>query len=355
MTFLRACVEQVEAYLPGEQPPDGAVVTKLNTNENPYPPSPRCAEAVAAELSGQGERLRLYSDPAALALRRAAALAFGVSPDQVLHGNGSDELLVMLLRAFVDPGQRVAYPSPTYVLYETLARAHGARVEPHSFGGDFSLPRSLRASAAKLFFLASPSSPSGNSHPSSAIAELAAARPDSLVVVDEAYADFADETALRLVGEVPNLVVLRTLSKSYSLAGMRVGLLVASAELVASCAKVKDSYNLDRLAIVAGAAALSDAGWMQENVERVQSSRRKLSEGLRALGLAPLPSQANFVFVRVGSAERAHGAFQALKAQNILVRYFAQPGLDDGLRITVGTDAQVQQLLVALKACLVGM
>lgn len=345
-------MEQVDAYLPGEQPPDGADVTKLNTNENPYPPSPRCAQAVAAELAGQGERLRLYSDPAALALRRAAAQAFGVAVEQVLQGNGSDELLVMLLRAFVEPGQLVAYPTPTYVLYETLARAHGAGVEPHPFDSDFSLPRSLRASAAKLLFLASPNSPSGNSHPSAALAELAASRPDSLVVVDEAYADFADDSALRLVGEVPNLVVLRTLSKSYSLAGMRVGLLVASPELVASVAKVKDSYNLDRLAIVAGQAALQDEGWMRGNVARVRATRAQLCEGLQALGLSPLPSQANFVFVRMGSAERARAAFQALKAKEILVRYFAQPGLDDGLRITVGTDSQVQRLLRALAQCL---
>jgi histidinol-phosphate aminotransferase len=350
MSFLRQSVAATPAYVPGEQPKDSSRIVKLNTNENPYPPSPRCAEAIRAELAGEGERLRLYSDPVALRLRQAAATLNGLSVENVLHGNGSDELLVMLLRACVETGESVAFPVPTYSLYAALALAHGARVETHPFAAGYSLPPALFQTRSKLVFIASPNAPTGNSHPTEALARLAEALPESLIVVDEAYADFADTNALELVHTVPNLVVMRTLSKSYSLAGMRLGLLFGSAELIAGIGKVKDSYNLDRLAIVAGAAALEDQSWMRENVEKVRAARQRLSAGVVALGLQPLPSDANFVFVRCGSAARAERAFRALKDRGVLVRYFSQPDLADGLRITVGTDDQVERLLFELAA-----
>ena len=338
----------MSAYVPGEQPPYGAKVIKLNTNENPYPPSPSVGEAIARELADGGARLRLYSDPAALEIRLAASEVTGFPLDQILAGNGSDELLALIVRAVVEPGETILYPYPTYVLYETLAEAQGAEIRTVPFDVDFALPRALFGADAKVIFVTSPNSPSGTSHSARLIGELADSVPHGLVVVDEAYADFADENALDLARTRANVVVLRTLSKSYSLAGMRIGLLFGSAEVVRGIGKVKDSYNLDRLAIVAGAAALRDQAWMKENVAKIRATRARLAEGLLRLGFSVLPSAANFVLARLGSAERASGAYRFLKEHGILVRYFPRPLLSDALRITVGTDAEIDALLTAL-------
>lgn len=349
MSLFRANVLALEAYVPGEQPPAGSKVIKLNTNENPYPPSPRVVEAIRAELEGDGERLRLYSDPEAQALRKAAAARFGVDASQVLHGNGSDELLSILFRAFVDPGDRVVYPFPTYVLYETLARAQAAVIETHAFDREYNLPESLFGCTGKLLLLANPNSPSGTAVSPAVIERLARSLPHGILVVDEAYGEFAEEHALGLVGRVPNLVVLRTFSKSDSLAGMRVGLAFASDEVIAGLRKVKDSYNLDRLAIVAAAAALSDVKWTRDNVERIRKTRARLTEGLRELGCTVLPSQANFVLARLENAPTARAAFEHLKQAGILVRYFSLPDLADALRISVGTDTETDALLASLR------
>lgn len=348
MSQFRANIETLEAYVPGEQPKPGVDIIKLNTNENPYPPSPRVAEAIRGELGTDGARLRLYSDPEALLLRQAAARRFRVQVDQVLHGNGSDELLALLFRAFIDPGDTVAYPFPTYVLYETLAKAQGAAIEMHDFDRDYTLPKSLFATKAKLVFLANPNSPSGTATPRDVIVELATALAPRILVVDEAYAEFADETALDAIHQIDNLVVLRTFSKSDSLAGMRVGLLFANPTIVWGLRKVKDSYNLDRLAIVAAAAALDDAAWTRENVRRIQHTRQRVLQGLSARGYEVLPSRANFFLVRMGSKASAVAAFEHLRQSGILVRYFALPQLEDALRITVGTDPEMDALLAAL-------
>lgn len=346
--MLRKNVQRMQAYVPGEQPPPGARVIKLNTNENPYPPSPRVREAIERELEGDGQRLRLYSDPVALELRRAASEVTGVPAPRILAGNGSDELLALILRAVVEPGESVAYPYPTYVLYETLAAAAGATVQAIDYPPDFSLPEGLFGIRAKVVFVASPNSPSGTSTSVHVLRKLAESIPESLLVVDEAYADFADTNALELVGNVPNVVVLRTFSKSYALAGMRIGLLFGDAGIVSGIGKIKDSYNLDRLAIAAGAAAMRDAAWMRAHVERIRGTRSRLVSGLESLGFAVLPSSANFVFARAGSADRARAAYAFLKSRGILVRYFERPLLDDGLRITVGTDDEISALLDAL-------
>ncbi len=349
MTFFRANVAKMHGYVPGEQPAPGSRVIKLNTNENPYAPSPRVAEAIAAELASGGERLRLYSDPAALGLRRAASSVTGLPVERILAGNGSDELLALIMRAICDEGDVIEYPYPTYVLYETLAEATGAVARALPFDRDYALPRQLYGSDAKIVFVASPNSPSGTSYPAEALAELAVSLPRGLLVVDEAYADFADRNALELARTLPNVLVLRTFSKSYSLAGMRVGLMFGAPELVSGIAKVKDSYNLDRLALVAGAAALGDGDFMRANVAKIRATRAALAKGLSGLGLEVLPSSANFVFARLGSAERARDAYRSLKERGILVRYFDRPLLDDGLRITVGTDAEIAALLSAMR------
>jgi histidinol-phosphate aminotransferase len=348
MSLFRDNVEKMTAYVPGEQPPAGSTVIKLNTNENPYPPSPAVAEALRAEIGDDGARLRLYSDPVATELRTVASEITGFPAEQILAGNGTDELLALIVRATLEPGEAVLYPYPTYVLYETLAESQAACIETTPFGRDFALPRALFGASAKVLFITTPNSPSGTSHPIAALADLADSVPDSLVVIDEAYADFAEENALSLAKLKPNVVVLRTFSKSYSLAGMRIGLLFGSSEAVLAIGKIKDSYNLDRLALVAGAAALRDQVWMKTNRAKILVTRRRLEEGLTALGFEVLPSSANFVFARLGSDARARAAYQFLKGRGILVRYFDRPLLADGLRITVGTDDEIAALLVSL-------
>lgn len=354
MPRFRPNVAAMEAYQPGEQPPAGAKVIKLNTNECPYPPSPKVAEAIRAELdagAAPGDRLRLYSDPGATALRQAAAEAYGFPIECVLHGNGSDELLAMLMRAFVGEGESIAYAMPTYVLYETLAHAQGAKIVTFDYGRDFALPQGLFNCNAKIVFVASPNSPSGTLYAKAELEKLARSLPNGLLVIDEAYVAFAESDAMELAKKLPNVVVLRTFSKSHSLAGMRLGLLFGPKDLVAGLWKVKDSYNLDRLAIAAGAASLRDPEWTAANVAKVRATRARLVKGLAALGLDVLPSQANFVFARMKDAATAEGAYRFLKAQGILVRYFPAPRLrlQDGLRVSVGTDAEIDALLAKLK------
>ena len=346
---VRPNIAAMQPYVPGEQPAPGSRIIKLNTNENPYPPSPKVAEAIRAEMGENGERLRLYSDPKALALRQAAADAYGFPLEQIIHGNGSDELLAMLCRAFVAEGESIAYPYPTYVLYETLAHAQNAKILSFDFDREFHLPRQLHQCGARVVFVASPNSPSGTVYSARELRELAASLGDGVLAIDEAYIEFADSSNLALARELENVIVLRTFSKSHSLAGMRLGLLFGSARIVSELWKVKDSYNLDRLAIAAGAASLRDAAWTAENTRRVRSTRERLAAGLSALGFQVVPSQANSLFARTRDAATAAGAYKFLKERGILIRYFPARLLDDGIRVSVGTDAEIEALLGALK------
>jgi histidinol-phosphate aminotransferase len=349
MVRFRPNVEAMAAYVPGEQPPAGAKVIKLNTNENPYPPSPNVAKAIRAELAQGGQRLRLYPDPKGLALRQAASDVYGFPIERIMHGNGSDELLAMLCRAFVGEGATIAYAYPTYVLYETLAHAQNAKIAQYDYDRDFRLPRQLLGCGARLVFVASPNSPSGTVYSAEELRELAESLPDGVLAIDEAYIEFADRSNLALAKELDNVVVLRTFSKSHSLAGMRLGLLFASERIVSGLWKVKDSYNLDRIAIAAGAASLRDTKWTARNAKRVRATRARLTKGLTKLGLEVVPSQANFLFARMKDAPTAAGAYRFLKERGILIRYFPARLLDDGIRVTVGTDAEVNALLAALK------
>jgi len=329
--------------VPGEQPGAGRRVIKLNTNENPYPPSPRVLEALARAVDAS---VRLYPDPEATALRTLAARLYSVPVDHVLAGNGSDEVIALLLRATVDPGDRVAFPAPTYSLYDTMVAVQGGEVVRVPWPPDFTLPPALSDTGAKLTFLCNPNSPSGTFVPVDQIEALARA-VRGLLVVDEAYVDFAHDHALRLVGRLPNVVVLRTLSKSFSLAGLRVGFVVAQPDLLAGLRTVKDSYNLNRLSQVAAEAALADLPTMQANVARIRATRATLTAGLERLGYAVLPSEANFVLARRVGVDQAPVA-RALAERDILVRHFPVPELADALRITVGTDSEIAALLDAL-------
>jgi len=350
-SYFRPNVEAMTGYVPGEQPaPEsltGAKVVKLNTNENPYPPSP---EVIEAARRAADETLRLYPDPTARCLRDAASRAYGFPAEWIVAGNGSDELLAMLLRACAPEGARVAYPVPTYSLYRTLVRAQGAREVEIPWAEGYGIPEGLASAGARLVFLCRPNAPTGTMVPVDDVRALARSL-DCVLCVDEAYVDFADsedDNCLELVREFDNVVVLRTLSKSFSLAGARVGLGFAKPALVEALAKVKDSYNLNRMSLAVGAAALDDIDHMRGNATRIRKTRARLAERLAELGFDVLPSQANFVFARIGHP-RSRELYEALKAQGILVRYFDQEDVREGLRITVGADAEVDALLDALE------
>jgi histidinol-phosphate aminotransferase len=345
---IRPAIRTIDGYVPGEQPKDRRY-TKLNTNENPYPPSPLVIEALARAITAD---MRLYPDPVATELRARAAEVYGLSADQIIAGNGSDDLIAILIRACADAAQgTVAYPVPTYSLYDTLIDIQGAKAVRIPFPDDFRLPsEELLASRAPLTFVCNPNAPSGTFTPVTDI-EAFARRASGIVVVDEAYVDFADDTALRLVKSLENVVVLRTFSKSFSLAGMRIGLGFGSAPVIAELNKVKDSYNLNRLSLVAATAALGDMDWMRANAARVRSARDALTKGLCTIGATVLPSQANFVLAHFPG--RDAGVLQKhLKDQGVLVRYFNTPGLLDALRISVGTPEECDALLAALSAVL---
>jgi histidinol-phosphate aminotransferase len=331
-------------YVPGEQPQEGGFI-KLNTNENPYPPSPHVKAALAEAVS---DRLRLYPDPMATEFRRTVAELHGVEPDMVLAGNGSDDVLTILTRAFVGRGDVAAYPSPSYLLYSTLIALQDGRPVVVPYTSNWTLEKSaLAIPSLKLFFLANPDSPSGTALTREQVAELAGAL-DCPLVVDEAYGDFADPRyhSMPLLKDYPNLIVTRSFSKGYSLAGIRLGYLVARTETVAHLIKVKDSYNCDKLSQVAGVAALRDQGYLAETRAKIVATRGRLTAALRSMGYTVPESQSNFVWATGGPP--AQDTFQRLKDQKILVRLMSYTDCPQGLRISVGTDAEIDQLLKKL-------
>ena len=342
-SYFRPDISDLEPYAPGEQPAPGVQVIKLNTNENPYPPSPR---ALAALGSVDSDRLRRYPRPFADEFRTRAAAACGVEPARILVGNGSDDILTMLLRSVAGTARPVAYPTPTYVLYGTLARIQGAPAVEVPFDDAYNLPvDALAAANAPLTLVASPNSPSGTRFPTDRLADLAR-QLDGLLAIDEAYVAFAHADALDLVDRFENVVILRTLSKSHALAGLRLGFAVGDAAVMAGLAKVKDSYNVDAVAARVGAAALDDTAYTAEVVARVRQSRGEVAAALTALDCRVWPSEANFLLVRPPGG-RAREVYEGLRRQGILVRYFDRPALADKLRITIGTADQNDRLIAA--------
>jgi histidinol-phosphate aminotransferase len=339
---LRANIRAMAGYVPGEQPQGGTFI-KLNTNENPYPPSPRIVAALEAALTG--DRLRKYPDPMGTTFRESAARVLGVDPNSILIGNGSDDILTILTRAFVPEAGLVVSPTPSYILYRSLAEVQGARFKQVPYTADWRLPDPWPVHGANLTFVANPNSPSGTSVQATDVGRLA----DSLggpLIIDEAYVDFADRHCLHLASR-PNVVVTRSLSKSYALAGIRFGYAVADPALIREFIKVKDSYNCDALSLEAARAALEDQDYLLETCGRILATRARLTAALGELGFDVTPSQANFVWCR--SDDRAVKAiYEELKRRMILVRYMMYEGYGDGLRITVGTDAEVDQLLEEL-------
>lgn len=345
MAYFRDNIEAMTGYAPGEQP-QGDDFIKLNTNENPYPPSPRVIEAIRAAAD---ESLRKYPDPAADTVRDLVAELFDLKRENVICGNGSDDILSMAFTATLDPGDAVTVTDPTYSLYQTLAEIQDARLEVIKCKDDFSLPvEALCKSKSPLVVVANPNAPTGLLAPTNDMARIARDINGTLLV-DEAYVDFADQSAMPLAGTEPNLLVMRTLSKSYSLAGLRFGYAVGSPALIAGLMKVKDSYNCDALSIAAARAALEDQQWMRQNVEKVRDERTRLIQELRNLAFAVLDSQSNFVLAAPPDGD-AEGLYLKLKERGILVRYFKSPRVARYVRITVGTPDEMTALLEELKA-----
>ena len=346
MSYFRPEIEAMAGYVPGEQPQSDEFV-KLNTNENPYPPSQTVISAIE-QAARQG--LRKYPDPTAGAFRRKAAEVLGVGPDWILAGNGSDDILTIATRAFVGQGQLLRLPYPSYILYETLARIQGAESEQIRFNSDWSLPAEFgsAADALRLVFLPNPNSPSGTVIAPQQVLELAERLPCPLLV-DEAYADFAEVNCLELVAQNEKILVSRSLSKSYALAGLRFGFVVAQPQVIRQLAKVKDSYNCDALSIAAATAAIGDRDWLAENRAKIVATRARLTEGMRNLGFVTVDSQANFTW-NVHPDQPAKSLYERLKRDRILVRYMDYPTWGDALRISVGTDEQTDTCLERLGA-----
>lgn len=337
-------IARMAGYIPGEQPRDRAFI-KLNTNENPYPPSPLVVARVRAAIDGS---LRRYPDAGARGVRRRLATMFGFAEDRFVVGNGSDELLNVAVRCFAGAGDPVAYATPTYPYYAKLIALQDAQPVAVEFDDTFALPPALAEARARVTLLPNPNSPSGTALAYGAI-EALAGRAHGILIVDEAYVDFARAGALDLVRRYDNVVVMRTMSKSFSLAGLRIGFCVAAPAIAAGLWKVKEHYNLNTLSLVAAEAALDDVAWMRRNAQRVIATRARLTAGLRRLGLHVWDSEANFVLTRVAAAPGAQSLYGGLRERGLLVRYFpGSPRLADCLRISVGTDDETDRLLLEL-------
>ncbi len=339
-------VRKLTPYTPGEQPKDAHVV-KLNTNENPYPPSPACA-AVLKKFDL--DRLRRYPDPVFTDLRARIAAIWRTTPDRVFVGNGSDEILTLAARAFVEDNEAIGSLCPSYSLYQTLAAIRNVAFTPTPLAADFSWNGRIASRAARtsLFLLTNPNAPTGTCAPVEKIA-AAAKRFKGVLLVDEAYADFAKGNCVPLAtaADNRNVIVMRTLSKSFSLAGLRVGYCIGPADLIEALYKVKDSYNADAVAQAVALAALNDLPWMKANVAKVRKTRARVAKTLARRGWDVPESESNFLFARPAHKPAAE-IFAALRAEHIYVRYFPGPRTGDRLRITIGTDAEMDELLAAV-------
>ncbi len=335
----------MSGYQPGEQPPRGGRLVKLNTNENPYPPAPgvrRVLQNFDASL------LRLYPDPVFKDLSRVISGLCGRGADEIIVGNGSDDLLTMALRSFTSAGRKLSVFTPSYSLYSVLAKIQDCECDEISLDekNGFSLPddAETRIADASLLIICRPNAPTGNSFPLDRIASLIDAC-NGVAMVDEAYADFSDDNCLELCRSRKNAILMRTLSKSYSLAGLRLGYALAAPEIISGMMKVKDSYNVGMLSQVLAIEALSDRSHFEANLSKILKTRAFLSDSLSARGFRVFPSQSNFVLVEPPSPWKAEKLYQDLKRNGVLVRHFSVQNVDKFLRITVGTDNEIKFLL----------
>jgi histidinol-phosphate aminotransferase len=344
--FWSPVVHSLSPYVPGEQPKQDGVV-KLNTNENPYPPSPRALAAISAAT----DRLRLYPDPRASALRETIAAHYGVAPEQVFVGNGSDEVLAHTFQALLKHDAPLLFPDITYSFFPVWCGLYGIRYEEVPLDAAMQVQIADYRRPCSAIILPNPNAPTGIALPREAIEQLAAAHPDQLVVIDEAYVDFGAESAVPLVARHDNLLIVQTLSKSRALAGLRVGFAIGQRPLIEALERVKDSFNsypVGCLAIAGAVAAIEDDAWFQETRQRIMANRDALVRDLSALGFEVLPSVANFVFARYAGHSGADLAAR-LRARGVLVRHFRKSRIEDFLRITVGTEQQCSRLIAVLR------
>ena len=348
-------VHRISPYLPGEQPK--AALLKLNTNESPYPPSPTVRTVLSSSFA---DELRLYPDPRSTALREAAAGRQGLAAEQAFAGNGSDEVLALAFFAFFTPRAGfdgpLLFPDVSYSFYPVWADFFGIEWQTVPLSDDFTLDLAVYRAGRGGILFPNPNAPTGIALPVNVIEDLLCDVPDRIVVIDEAYVEFGAESAARLVARHDNLLVVQTLSKSHGLAGLRVGFAFGSPELIAGLDRVKSSFNsypVDRIAERVACAALADGAWLDECRDRIVATREWTGRRLHELGFEVLPSSANFVFARHREISGAR-LVKDLRAQDILVRHFAQPRIEDYLRISIGTDDEMQRLVAVLESLLGG-
>ncbi|HAV57470.1 MAG: histidinol-phosphate transaminase [Acinetobacter sp. GWC1_38_13] len=350
MRFWSPEVRDLEPYVPGEQPKIQNLL-KLNTNENPYPPSPKVVDAVQAVLTHQADALRLYPDPDATALKQAIAKQQNVDVSQVFVGNGSDEVLAHIFKAFFIQQEPILYPDITYSFYPVYSQFFGVQTKQIPLNEKFEIDISDYEQENGGIIITNPNAPTSIALDLDKIEQLLKANPNRVIVIDEAYVDFGAKSAVELVSRYENLVVCQTTSKSRSLAGLRVGFAIGQAHLIAALEAVKNSFNsypIDRFAIAAAVASFEDQDYFQEQCEKVIASREKLVANLTELGFNVLPSKANFIFATHSLHDAAQLA-EKLREQGIIVRYFNKPRINQFLRITIGTDEQNQRLVDTLE------
>ncbi len=338
--------KKLKPYVPGEQPKDKSYI-KLNTNENPYPPSPRVLEAIK---EAAGKDLRLYPDPECTQLRKVAGEYYGLAMEEVFIGNGSDELLTFSFQAFFDPGRIVLFPDITYSFYPAICKLCLIDYQTVPLDRDFNIPAQEFCRENGGVIIPNPNAPTGNYLPLHNIRTIVESNPNRAVIIDEAYIDFGGESAVSLIKDHSNLLVIQTLSKSRSLAGLRVGLALGSQELIAGLTRIKDSYNsypVDRLAMAGAIAAFQDEGYFQETRGKVILTRERTSMSLKQMGFKVTDSQANFIFISHPEV-KADILFGRLRETGILVRYFPSPGIDNYLRVSIGTDKDMETFIDAL-------
>ncbi|EYD39979.1 histidinol-phosphate transaminase [Acinetobacter baumannii] len=350
MRFWSPEVRELEPYVPGEQPKIQNLL-KLNTNENPYPPSPKVVEAVQAVLHEKADALRLYPDPDATALKQAIAKQQNIDVSQVFVGNGSDEVLAHIFKAFFLQDEPILYPDITYSFYPVYSQFFGTKTKEIPLNENFEIDVRDYTQPNGGVIITNPNAPTSIALSLAEIEQVLQANPDRVVVIDEAYVDFGAESAVSLINRYENLVVCQTTSKSRSLAGLRVGFAIAQSHLIAALEAVKNSFNsypIDRFAIAAAVASFEDQAYFEEQCQKVITSREKLVRDLTELGFNVLPSKANFIFA-THSQHDAGQLAQKLREQGIIVRYFNKPRINQFLRITVGTDEQNARLVQTLK------
>lgn len=347
MSFIRPCIASMKGYVPGFQPDPRENFIKLNSNENPFPPS-RKVQEVLRNLAY--EDLRLYPDPASLKLREQLGSLYGFSASQIICGNGSDDILNIIVRTFAQPGEAIGFYEPAFPLYKVLGIIHGSQIIPISVVEPYERPPEPPANA-RVFFLANPNSPVGFTYAPALLSQMAQ-KIKGIFVVDEAYAEFAHENALELVRKFENVIVVRTVSKSYSLAGLRLGYAIGNEKLIAEMFKVKDPFNVTSLTQTLVAAALQDQEYFRKNILQIIETRDWIGKEAVALGYRIIPSQANFIFPQPPQKGRGVKFYQALFNRKVLTRYYDEEGLRDGVRMTIGTREEMVATLRVLKEIL---